>query len=257
MPAEGVRRTIAKALSGRKAPTSEEPSILDQLDEFDRSVIDKASPYSMTGPVRMHAAMEAVRYVVDRDLPGAIVECGVWRGGTVLAMVSTLLERGCTDRDVYLYDTFEGMTQPTEFDTSDYSPAALEEWNRATGDGRAWGHWFDGEIYDIDLVRGLLAGTGYPAERVHFVKGPVEETIPGTVPDAVAVLRLDTDWYESTAHEMEHLYPLLQPGGVLIIDDYGHWQGSRKAVDEYFAVPGRTRPLLHRVDYTCRSAVKP
>ena len=96
---------------------------------------------------------------------------------------------------------------------------------------------------------------GYPAERIHFVQGKVEETIPRVLPERIALLRLDTDWYESTRHELIHLYPKLCAGGVLVLDDYGHWQGSRKAVDEWMAQTG-TRMLLNRVDYTGRIAVK-
>ena len=91
-----------------------------------------------------------------------------------------------------------------------------------------------------------MASTGYPPDRVRYVKGPVERTIPDRLPGGpIALLRLDTDWYESTRHELLHLFPLLSPGGVLIIDDYGHWSGARKAVDEYLgglAVPYRYLP---------------
>ena len=98
--------------------------------------------------------------------------------------------------------------------------------------------------------------TGYPKERIHFIKGKVEETLPKHAPGKIALLRLDTDWYESTAHEMTHLYPRLSENGVLIIDDYGHWQGARQAVDEYFARQ-EFRPLLTRMDYSARMLVKP
>src|SRR5690606_24776929 len=100
-----------------------------------------------------------------------------------------------------------------------------------------------------------MVSTGYPMERCHFVEGKVEDTIPATVPDRISLLRLDTDWYESTRHELEHLWPLLQPGGVLIIDDYGHFEGARKAVDEYF-LDRSDAPLLNRIDYTGRIAIK-
>jgi predicted O-methyltransferase YrrM len=104
-------------------------------------------------------------------------------------------------------------------------------------------------------VRANLARTNYDPQLINFVLGPVEQTIPATMPSEIALLRLDTDWYESTRHELEHLWPLLRVGGVLIIDDYGHFQGARQAVDEFF---GRQphRPLLHRVDYSARVAVK-
>jgi hypothetical protein len=94
-------------------------------------------------------------------------------------------------------------------------------------------------------------------EKVHFVKGKVEATIPGDMPAGpVAILRLDTDWYESTRHELEHLYPSLARNGVLILDDYGYWQWARKAVDEYFALH-RIRPLMGRVDSDGRMILKP
>jgi predicted O-methyltransferase YrrM len=105
-------------------------------------------------------------------------------------------------------------------------------------------------------VQANMARTGFPAERTRFVQGDVGQTIPGEAPERIALLRLDTDWYESTRHELEHLYPRLQPGGVLIVDDYGHWAGAREAVDEYFAQHG-IAILLNRIDYTGRIAVKP
>jgi O-methyltransferase len=100
-----------------------------------------------------------------------------------------------------------------------------------------------------------MLSTGYPEEKVHFIKGKVEETLPSVLPDQLALLRLDTDWYESTKHELIHLFPLLDSRGLLIIDDYGHWQGVRKAIDEYFS-EHKLNLYLHRVDYSCRVAVR-
>ena len=114
---------------------------------------------------------------------------------------------------------------------------------------------FGSEVFDEESVRETVLSTGYPEEQVHIVRGPVEDTIPGKAPERLALLRLDTDWYESTYHELVHLYPRLSVGGVLIIDDYGHWEGARRAVDEYFAAAG-SRPLLNRIDYTGRIAIK-
>jgi len=96
---------------------------------------------------------------------------------------------------------------------------------------------------------------GYPEQQIHFVEGLVEETLPAEAPEEIALLRLDTDWYSSTKHELEQLYPRLAPGGVLILDDYGHWQGARRAVDEYFA-ENQITLLLNRVDSTARIGVK-
>ena len=213
-------------------------------------------PYSMTGAARLQAVVDAVAYCERREVPGAFVECGVWRGGSVLAMVLKLQSLGGAERDLYLYDTFEGMTAPTERDTSQFDRPAAATWAESVARGeRAWDHVFGAEVFDEHSVRALLVATGYPEERLHVVKGPVEDTIPGQAPRDVALLRLDTDWYESTRHELEHLYPRLSPGGVLIIDDYGHWEGARQAVDQYFAETAAPI-LLNRIDYTGRVGVK-
>jgi hypothetical protein len=197
---------------------------------------------SMTGPERLFALYDAVRYVSRRSIKGAIVECGVWRGGSTMMAALTLNELGDQRRDLYLYDTFEGMSEPTSADVDINGVPAHARWT----DG-----WC---AAPLDMVRANMASTGYPMDLVTFVPGKVEDTIPATIPDRIALLRLDTDFYESTAHELVHLYPRLEPGGVLIIDDYGNWQGARKAVDEYFA---DSPILLSRVDYTGRVAIKP
>jgi O-methyltransferase len=195
---------------------------------------------TMTTPRRIAALCDGVEHVVRAEVPGAIVECGVWKGGSMMAAALTLLRLGATDRDLYLFDTFQGMPPPTQDDTfsayDGYSP--MRHWRRrANRGGAAESTWH------------------YPAERVHLVEGRVEETLPQRAPEAIALLRLDTDWYESTRHELETLYPRLAPGGVLILDDYGHYEGARRAVDEYFDAHGG-RPLLTRVDYTGRVGVK-
>jgi hypothetical protein len=100
-----------------------------------------------------------------------------------------------------------------------------------------------------------LAETGYPAEDTSFIVGRVQDTIPEQTPRKIALLRLDTDWFESTYHELIHLWPLLVEGGVLIIDDYGDWAGAKKAVDQYFGEQG-LRPFLHRIDASARVVVK-
>jgi hypothetical protein len=223
---------------------------LSELTEADRRIVERALPHTMTGVPRVQAVVDAVRYCVARGVPGAFAECGVWRGGSVLAMALTLQELGADDRDIYLYDTFEGMTAPTAADTSRFHRPALEDW-RVSG-GRPYRELFDSELVGVEAVRATLGP--YPEERLHLVRGPVEETLPEHAPGELALLRLDTDWYESTRHELEHLYPRLSEGGVLIVDDYGHWEGARRAVDEYFA---EREPLLfNRIDYTGRIAVK-
>lgn len=248
---------IGRRAEQSKKTRSTSQTFLEEIGDWERQVVARVQPFTMTSPQRVVALSEAVTYAVGRGLPGAFVECGVWRGGSALAMVLTLQRLGVTDRDIYLYDTFEGMTKPSDLDVSDFGAPALSEWENSTRKGEvAWQQWFNEETFNLDLVKGLLHDTGYPEERLHFVRGPVESTIPGTIPSSISLLRLDTDWYESTQHELVHLYPLLSPGGVLVIDDYGHWKGCRQAVDEYFSADQASLLLLNRVDYSCRIAVK-
>lgn len=217
------------------------------VDDRARRVIESVQPFTMTGVERLHALVEAVRYVCRAGIPGDIVECGVWRGGSSMAAALTLLNLNDTGRDLYLYDTFEGMSAPTATDAS-FDGISAEAQLRQAPKGE--GIWCEASEED---VRRNMESTGYPSGRVHLVRGKVEETIPGVLPERISILRLDTDWYESTRHELLHLFPRLSAGGILLIDDYGHWLGARRATDEFLA--SRPELFLHRVDYTCRLVV--
>ncbi|HEY1596787.1 MAG TPA: TylF/MycF/NovP-related O-methyltransferase [Thermoleophilaceae bacterium] len=245
-------RRLRRGAAPAQGATTDPPLVSDE----DREIIARARPFTMTSDARLQALIDAVRYCEKRGLPGAFAECGVWRGGSVLTMILTLQELGIEDRDIHLYDTFEGMTAPTAHDVSPIDPPALDTWQVAEASGeRAWSELFSHQVFDEEGVRQVLASTGYPTERLHFARGPVEETLPAAAPERLALLRLDTDWYESTRHELEHLWPRLVDGGALIIDDYGHWEGARRAVDEYFE-SSAAPVLLSRIDYTGRLAIK-
>jgi len=228
-------------------PTRDVPTDFTRMEEETYKAV---APFTMTTPERVQSLVAATQHLVTAHVTGAIVECGVWKGGSMMAIARTLLELGVTDRDLYLFDTFEGMTEPTDDDTlvatggSAASVLATEP-----RDSRVWAY------AGLDEVKANVARVGYDPERIHFVKGPVEETLPARAPGEIALLRLDTDWYQSTKHELVHLYPRLVVGGVLILDDYGSWVGARKAVDEYLAEEGIDL-LLHRIDTTGRIALK-
>jgi len=223
------------------------------LSEFERYVVRAVEPHTMTTPERIVSLIRAVRHVVDSDIAGAIAECGVWRGGSMMVVALTLLERGVTDRDLYLFDTFEGMSEPTAFDVHAESGVAASEILASKQKDTSDHDWAYCPRHDVERN---LVSTNYPAQRIHFIEGRVEDTIPGQAPHEIAILRLDTDWYESTKHELVHLYPRLSPNGVLILDDYGHWEGARKAVDEYLEQQ-QVPMLLARMDYAGRIAIKP
>jgi O-methyltransferase len=217
-------------------------------DEEARRIIRTVKPRTMTAAEKLVALILATRHVVDHGIPGAVVECGVWRGGSMQAVALSLLGRGVTDRDLHLFDTFEGMTEPTEKDRR-RGKSAAELLAASPRTGVFWA------IAGLDDVRQGMAETGYPEDRIHFHPGRVEDTVPDQAPETIAILRLDTDWYESTRHELEHLYDRVPSGGVLLIDDYGFWEGARQAVDEFLERTGA--PLLLLPMATGRIAVKP
>jgi O-methyltransferase len=213
------------------------------------ALYERVKPYTMTSIERLYAMHKAVEYVVRADIQGAIVECGVWRGGSMMMAALTLLALGKTDRSLFLFDTFAGHPRPSpEHDGKE----TYEFWwqRRRTDQSSSWAE------ATLQEVRGNLASAGYPLDKITFVQGIVQDTIPAHAPETVALLRLDTDWYESTAHELRHLYPRLVAGGVLIIDDYGAMAGQRQAVDE-FCARNAIALLLNRIDFSGRVAVKP
>jgi hypothetical protein len=197
---------------------------------FQKELVRKCGPFTMTTPERIAVLEAAVRYVIAQNYPGAFVECGVAKGGSSMAMAYTLLDLGVGDRDLYLYDTFEGMPEPDAVDRGRYGEAAAASWRKHRNDAGGW------IAHGVEEVRGNLLRTSYPEARLHFVKGKVEDTLPDQAPaGAIALLRLDTDWHASTKAELDHLYPKLVRGGIVMIDDYFRWAGARKAVDEYVA----------------------
>ena len=227
-----------------KAGTSRFANIDIENDKDFGGLMNQCRPFTMTSIQRLYALNQAVHYISKNKISGDIVECGVWRGGSSMMSALTLLECNDTSRNLYLYDTYEGMSEPTTKDVSMTGALAENTWQSS-----------DKCDADLNDVQTNLKQTNYPFSKIHFVEGKVEQTIPKMVPSSIALLRLDTDWYESTYHELVHLFPKLVTGGVLIIDDYGHWQGARKAVDQYFAEQ-KTPILLNRIDYTGRIAIK-
>lgn len=206
-------------------------------------------PYTLTSIVAIFALYKSVEYIVSNRISGSFAECGVWRGGSCMAMALSLLSLKAELRDIYLFDTFQGMT-----------PAGPEDANVKTGTSAARHMERTGgpkmAYAELAEVKANLKKVPYDWGRFHFMVGDVEHTLPASETGPLALLRLDTDWYESTRCEMEHLYPRLVSGGILIVDDYGSWSGSRKAVDEYFeSLP--VLPLLNRIDSGMRIAIKP
>lgn len=249
--ARHLLRRLREELHPRKLTRKAGGRHVDLLeDEAFMELYEACRPYTVTSAERMYALYRATRWIARRRLPGAVVECGVLRGGSMMLTALQLQREDEDDRGLWLYDTFTGMEEPGPEDESVFGLRPRHRWRRRQEeDHNRWGY------APLDEVRSNMESTGYPPDRVRYVRGRVQETLPEHRPERVALLRLDTDWYESTRHELEHLYPRLVPGGILIVDDYGHWKGARRAVDEYLSEL-EAPPFLHRIDYTGRMAVK-
>lgn len=224
-----------------------------EISDVEREIIEDVMSNGLTlvSYERLWATLLACKYVVDRNIEGDFVECGVWRGGNAIVAARFFQINGI-DKKVWCFDTFEGMTPPTAADVTHTGRPAIDDFVRSSkGSHSTWGYVALEEVQENFAKRDLLTG-------VNFVKGDVLVTLSQhreALPPQISVLRLDTDWYESTKKELEILYPLLSVGGVILIDDYGAWSGSRQAVDEYFE-KHQNRPLLHRTDFDGRSGVK-
>ena len=216
-------------------------------------LFSNSKPLSMVSIERLWAAISATKYVVENDIEGDMVECGVWRGGCALAISKTLQKLG-SNKKVYLFDTFEGMTKPTFFDKKSSSKLnAFEKFKELQKDNH--NEWCYASLED---VKNSFAKYNLLSNAT-FIKGDVKKTLKKirNIPPKIALLRLDTDWYESTKLELEILYPLLQSKGVLLIDDYGYWEGARKAVDEYMNNLDLTKkPMQWVLDSTGRGYIK-
>ena len=238
-------------------PETEETKIYKDIlpgenpdDDAYVEILKKIFGYTMTiygGADSTYGLFQIVKYIVQNDIRGEIVECGVWRGGSMMFIAYSLRYFGDLGRQLYLYDTYAGMTQPDDIDVDFDGIAQKPLWKP----GQKMG--YGGSLED---VKSNLRKTDYPEERLHFIAGDVLETIPAQLPSRIALLRLDTDYYKSTLHELKHLYDLLVPHGVLIVDDYGWCRGARQATDEFLReLP--FKPLMHRVDQSVRVIVKP
>ncbi|GAB6902252.1 TylF/MycF/NovP-related O-methyltransferase [Kineosporia succinea] len=175
--------------------TAPKPFPRDFDDEL-RDIITAVRPFTTAGNEKLHALVTATRYVRERGVAGAVVECGVSGSGSMQAVARALIAGGERDRDLYLFDTA------------------------------------------LDQARADFGAVAYPSGHLHFVPGPLEETVPGRAPGQIALLRIDTDDYAPTRHQLDHLYPRLAPGGVLVLDDYGWWKGARQATDDWLRESG-------------------
>lgn len=199
----------------------------------------KVRPYTMVGPPRLSNVFHLAQKVDQMKLPGALVECGVWKGGCSAVMATA----SHPSRPLWLFDSFEGLPEPTAEDGKD-----ADEYS---------GHASEGNLKTIGRCVGPLETVKklffeemkIPRERVHLVQGWFQDTLPVKKEElgSIALLRLDGDWYESTKVCLENLYDQVVPGGFIILDDYHWWEGCKKATDEFLEKRGISA-TLHTID---------
>jgi len=239
--------------TGYEISRKHETRIIPKDMEADtHDVIRQVMPFTQTSYERLYALQKTIDYLVENDIAGDIVEAGVWKGGSAMAALLRLVSHDATDREIWLYDTYEGMPPPTQYDVSDTEGDAADLFE-AERTGLVSTDW---NAAGLAEVKRNIATTGYPEDRIRYVEGLVERTLKSAVPDEIALLRLDTDFYESTKVELEVLYERVVTGGVVLIDDYGTWKGARKAVDDFLETC-EPKPLLVRLDWSCRLIIKP
>jgi O-methyltransferase len=207
------------------------------------TLYEQCNQYTTSSWEVLYALYKSIQYMVTNRIPGDVVQCGVLRGGSMKLVAHALLSLGDTHRTFFLYHTVSDLPD---------LGARMDPASNKTEDNRPKeAKW----AYPAAGIRETVATSGYPMEKLKLVQGAVEQTLPGMIPDQIALLRLDGAWYSSIRHEIEHLYPRLSPQGILIIDGYGNDE-ARRAVDEYFSKIEK-KPLLQRIHHACRLAIKP
>jgi O-methyltransferase len=208
--------------------------------------LKKVRPYTMLSRERLYDIYNSIDYIIKNRIPGEIVEIGCWGGGA-LGLCHYALRKNKESRQIYGYDTFEGHPKPSRVDKDIWGQSQIQRFNQHKTSRRGWAK------ITLQKVRKNLTAMGVKSRNIHLVKGKIEETAAKTYPKKIALLRIDVDWFEPTSHSLKFFYPKLSKKGVLIVDDYGHYQGCKEAVDSYFK---KSKPRHVHIDYSCISITK-
>jgi O-methyltransferase len=198
----------------------------------ERRITKLVLPHTLAGTERVQNLYRLAQRIEVERIPGDVIECGVYNGGTA-AVLASVATHSKLNRTVWLFDSFQGMPPTTEADG--------EEAVRYVGEVRG----------SAQEVKNLLQRTGADLSHVRIVEGLFQESFPTVQIPKIALLNIDADWYESVQLCLENFYDCVVPGGFISLDDYGHWQGCRRAVDEFFLARSLSYPL-NAVDYTAR-----
>ena len=207
----------------------------NNLSEFKNKMIDVCYEYSMMNSKRLWNIFHCSESVLNENIEGDFVECGVFKGGGIILM-SAIIEYNKKQKKVWAFDTFEGMSKPDENDKDYSGEDAMIHWK--VFNNKEFNKWCYTSLNEVKSnVSQASKRLKLELDNIKYIKGDVEKTLNdnANLPKKISILRLDTDFYKSTKKELEVLYPKLSVGGFLIVDDYGYWEGSKKACLEYFS----------------------
>ena len=232
-----ISRSIAKKF-GYKLVQKENENLNFQFPEYtddELRLIEISKKNTMTSYQKLNFLLRSIEHVYNNKIDGDFVECGVWKGGNIILFKNMINKLNMQNKKIYAFDTFEGMTKPLDIDVDlrFKQEKAADVMDRSPKDYNIHNiHSY----YPIEKVKKNIIESCKDLENIKFIKGDVLKTllISDNIPEKISILRLDTDWYESTKIELEILFPKLVNNGILIIDDYGDYKGCKKAVDEYF-----------------------
>ena len=224
---------------------------LAEIKDDDLDFLKKINSYTMCAPANHWAIIQSINFIKENNIEGDLVECGVYKGGNII-LFDYMSKKYKLNKKIYAYDTFEGMSEPSDIDVDLKNKPAQETKTNYAKNKIIWCY------ASLDEVKNNVRKFNPDYENnFQFIKGDVLKTLKDekNLPEKISLLRLDTDFYDSTMEELKTLYPRLVKNGVLIIDDYGHWKGAKKAVDEYFNL-NKEFKWFHRIDYASRLFIK-
>lgn len=230
---------------------SKKENFIAEISKKESEIVQSIEPYTMTSKSNSWAIIQAIKHIKKNNIQGELVECGVYKGGNII-LFKIICDELKINKKIFAYDTFSGMSEPSHNDKDLKNIDAKYIFEKYKSKNDAWC------FADLNDVKSNITKFNLDVSKdFYFIKGKVEDTlkVKSNIPEKISLLRLDTDFYESTKIELEILYPKLEKGGVLIIDDYGHWKGSKKAVDEYFDIENNFT-WMHRINYTSRLLIK-
>ena len=226
-------------------------NLIVEATKEDIQEFEKVDEISLTSYPNRWSLIQSLKYIEENNISGEIVETGVYKGANLI-LINNFLTKSNMHKKIFAFDTYEGQPDPSEKDFDIKGTKMIEKFEVLKKKN------VTPVFCSLENVKkNILNYSENDLEKIIFVKGKVEETLRSekNLPNKISLLRLDTDFYDSIKISLEILYPRLCKGGVLIIDDYGHFKGAQTAVDDFFN--NKKNIWMHRVDYTCRLIIKP